>query len=188
MTPEEQLEQIARFQFPDHDFDWLCADDDVSLDPVRRLYHAEKTGPGWQLVPDFLNDLNAIQKAEQRLTDGQWASCIAHLQLVVGLEHFAAMPGRAYLRATATQRAEALLKAIGKWPEPPDTNTYRFFEDVEDRLYWKVPVAVDHYFYKHRDYPERPWLKCKPRSNAAEFELKASRFKEYQPTTESETP
>ncbi len=70
-------------------------------------------------VPDYLNDLNAMHKAERVLSEKEQRDYCFRLllALVDGSvtndlnDHFI------FLHATAAQRAEALLKTIGKWEE-----------------------------------------------------------------------
>lgn len=60
----------------------------------------------WHSLPDYTTDLNAMHHAEEVLTRGRM------------YEYFLNLPGRSHhdnIRATAAQRAEALLKTIGKW-------------------------------------------------------------------------
>ena len=58
-------------------------------------------------LPDYLNDLNAMHGAEKVLTADQW------------YQYDKLMPLRdpQKMHATATQRAEAFLRTIGKWVE-----------------------------------------------------------------------
>lgn len=76
-------------------------------------------------LPNYLNDLNAIHEAEEKLTNEQfydvycrYLSDIAGGSISPGkysttfMEHT-----RNYVSAKASQRAEALLKTIGKWVE-----------------------------------------------------------------------
>lgn len=59
------------------------------------------------MIPDYLNNLNAMHEAENVLTADQW------------YEYDRLMPLRdpQKMHATAAQRAEAFLRAIGKWVE-----------------------------------------------------------------------
>lgn len=65
-----------------------------------------------QPVPDFLNDLNAMHEAELLLLPFEsdawqtYAGWLSHLTPLGGQDH-----------ATASERAMAFLKAIGKWVE-----------------------------------------------------------------------
>ena len=68
-----------------------------------------------ELLPNYLNDLNAMHEAEKVLTVDQ---------LIDQAEWLGAssneMPIKSWvvlLRATAAQRAEAFLRTIGKWEE-----------------------------------------------------------------------
>ncbi len=58
-------------------------------------------------LPDYCNCLNAMHEAEKTLTADQW------------YEYDSKIPLRdpQKIHATAQQRAEAFLKAIGKWKE-----------------------------------------------------------------------
>jgi hypothetical protein len=72
-----------------------------------------------QPIPDYLNDLNAMQVAESSLTDEQHSAFRMHLAGVVGERESPAYstPGwrRRYVSSTAAQRAEAFLRTIHKW-------------------------------------------------------------------------
>ena len=74
-------------------------------------------------LPDYLNDLNAMHEAEKVLTDEQMLNYLDALLDVLGLN---LDPGGWYIdidsvwqmtHATASQRAEAFLRTIGKWEE-----------------------------------------------------------------------
>lgn len=61
--------------------------------------------------PDYCNDLNAMHEAEKTMNNNDWWKFVEHLTNICG-------GGTALgISATATQRAEALLKTIGKWEE-----------------------------------------------------------------------
>lgn len=69
-------------------------------------------------LPDYLNDLNAMHEAEKLLTDEQIWKYISKLVDLTGaesLEEYA--EAFVMIHATAAQRAEALLRTIGKWEE-----------------------------------------------------------------------
>lgn len=74
-------------------------------------------GGGWDMVPDYCEDLNAMAQAEAKLDDIQYnryCACLSKIcsddyhELRKG-EHFSADP----ISATARQRAEALVRALG---------------------------------------------------------------------------
>lgn len=75
-----------------------------------------------RIPPDYLNDLNAMHEAEKFLTTSQ-------PDYLERLKHLTSDPsvmwcGWKLLHATAAQRAEAFLRAIGKWIDsPPSTRT-----------------------------------------------------------------
>ena len=62
-------------------------------------------------TPDYLVDLNAMHEAEKVLTDKQYNI------FALRLGPLTSMRRRQYISATATQRAEAFLRTIGKWEE-----------------------------------------------------------------------
>lgn len=64
-------------------------------------------------LPDYLNDLNAIHAAEEKLTDVQQEQYPIILHEVVGNFAF----WWAIAHADASQRCEALLRTIGKWKD-----------------------------------------------------------------------
>ena len=78
----------------------------------------DKRGLGWlsphgyyASEPDYLNDLNAMHEAEKLLVRLQWVSYLRRLQTLC--DESVTWP----IHATASQRAEAFLRTIGKWEE-----------------------------------------------------------------------
>lgn len=65
---------------------------------------------------DFCSDLNAMHEAEKGLSSEQEKDYFANIKVTVGDHIWYRTVGRSY-RATARQRAEAFLKALGKWEE-----------------------------------------------------------------------
>jgi hypothetical protein len=66
-------------------------------------------------LPDFCNDLNAMHEAEKRLTEEQYEQ-FGHALINKVLSHASSTAAaRMVLSAPAAQRAEALLRTIGKW-------------------------------------------------------------------------
>jgi hypothetical protein len=77
---------------------------------------------GWTVwscgVPDYLNDLNAMHEAEKVLDPkGKDGSYEYWLRTVCHIPERESANGRYFYRATASQRAEAFLRTIGKWKE-----------------------------------------------------------------------
>lgn len=80
-----------------------------------------------EFIPDYLNDLNAMHEAEEKLVamDYQWRNRFAgQLHDLLEREILKADPtcapdvlGFEWIHATAAQRAEALLRTIGKWKD-----------------------------------------------------------------------
>ncbi len=69
-------------------------------------------------IPNYLNDLNAMRDAEKVLATEQHEQ---FRDLLFGLtmvyDHDCELNHRAYISATAAQRAEALLKTLNLWKE-----------------------------------------------------------------------
>ena len=62
-------------------------------------------------IPDYLNDLNDMHEAEKAMNNNDWWKFVEHLTNICG-------GGTALgISATASQRAEAFLRTIGKWEE-----------------------------------------------------------------------
>jgi len=81
-------------------------------------WKTDKRGFGWLSPrgyyapePDYLNDLNAMHDAEKVLVSLQWVSYLRRLQTLC--DESVTWP----IHATASQRAEAFLRTIGKWKE-----------------------------------------------------------------------
>lgn len=84
----------------------------------------DNSGPGpchFQVhdVPDYIHDLNAMHEAESQLSDSQLDDYRFHLmQITKGHPRWSIKMDIALaITADAAQRAEALLRAIGKWKE-----------------------------------------------------------------------
>jgi len=93
MTPEEQRTAIAE----------ACGEDSDSI--VRGL------------IPDYLNDLNAMHEAVMTLNADQMVSMDHHLDVVVGNGRQGLNCEYFLWSATAAQFAKAFLRTIGKWKE-----------------------------------------------------------------------
>ena len=66
---------------------------------------------GFDLAPDYANDLNAVARVEKSLTNSQWWFYVENLTEVCGA-------GVALcISANALQRCEAILRTLGKWKE-----------------------------------------------------------------------
>ena len=75
-------------------------------------------GIKWKRCPDYLNDLNAMHEAEKVLAESQYYDFRQYLkQITMHTKIFMEEHKRAVITATATQRAEAFLRTIGKWEE-----------------------------------------------------------------------
>ena len=66
--------------------------------------------PHWKCAKDYCTDLNAMHEAEKTLTNANMYVMEYHIKAIVKGHGF-------YFHATARQRAEAFLRALGKWEE-----------------------------------------------------------------------
>lgn len=136
MSPEKQRIAIAEFcgwkmeTLPDSRYE-------CGSHACRRDVHIQWNHPFGQYspvehegfigaLPDYANDLNAIHEAELRLTDEQHNNFQAHLmgklRARILKQDELWQSGydpidRALLSAEAEDRAECVVKAIGKWEE-----------------------------------------------------------------------
>ncbi len=106
MTPEAQRIAIAQA------CGWTGFNPDNIPDCLQ--YTARRVNGKWGLIPDYLNDLNAIHDAVKSLPQNIMPRYFACLCNIVS----GALSLYGYSRATeatAAQRCEALLKTINKW-------------------------------------------------------------------------
>ena len=82
------------------------------------LWFPEGKDYGSAGIPNYLNDLNAMHEAEKVL-DPKGKDCGYEywLRTVCHIPERESAKGRYFYRATASQRAEAFLRTIGKWEE-----------------------------------------------------------------------
>lgn len=115
MTPKQQRIAIARF----------CGWNVVSAVGKLPIWVSRKDHQTI-VLPDYLNDLNAMHEAENKLTDSQHGDFTVHLHAIVASKEelhewnknrVYCDERRRYVSSTASQRAEALLRAIGKWKD-----------------------------------------------------------------------
>ena len=113
MTPEQQRIAIAEACGWKETEAWLDG---------RRCFERADINAGWDFdsLPDFLNDLNAMHEAEKVLTPDTIPEYLCQLFDVATNGRSGLYPvAENYLshHATASQRAEAFLRTIGKWEE-----------------------------------------------------------------------
>lgn len=92
--------------------------DDCVSDGQEEVLFADHVTDGAQVrVPRFIDDLNAMHEAEKLLrpggTYGEWARWDSYVQTLG--DGFTGRDDVAH--ATAAQRAEAFLRAVGKWED-----------------------------------------------------------------------
>ena len=69
-------------------------------------------------LPDYIADLNAMNQAEETLTDEQWISYLIKLLQAARDGSFVIEKNmKTVAHATATQRVEAFIRTLGKWEE-----------------------------------------------------------------------
>jgi hypothetical protein len=79
-------------------------------------------GRGGYAIPDYCNDLNAMREAEKTLGNDFRFSVVLYHQLIPLEDQYEdhtitwSIANR-LIKATARQRAQAFLRAIGKWEE-----------------------------------------------------------------------
>ena len=104
MSPEKQRIAIAEacgWQHTNDERIWT----DTSIQRAGRFWHFIEH------LPDYLNDLNSMHKAENSFAlDGKWLNYEKELTRLTPM-------GRCVWHATAAQRAEAFLKTVGRWED-----------------------------------------------------------------------
>lgn len=99
---------------------------DKEFDAAFKKWMDEKPHPHAQLtrpkrvegiVANYTSDLNAMHEAEEKLTNDQWMHYEDILEEVTKRDSGGRFSGRYWIHATAHQRAEALLRTIGKWKD-----------------------------------------------------------------------
>lgn len=109
MNPEQQRVAIAEACGWKETEEWLDG---------RRCFERADSNAGWDFdsLPDFLHDLNAMHEAEKVLNEDQQEQYLNNLYEVCNL-HSMINDAWNLNCATASQRAEAFLRTIGKWEE-----------------------------------------------------------------------
>lgn len=79
--------------------------------------HLEERYPKGYWVRDYVHDLNAMHEAEKVLTDDQFKWYTHWVEKLMPETKY-----RCYLCATASQRAEAFVRSLGKWATTEDSS------------------------------------------------------------------
>ena len=99
MKPEQQRIAIAE----------ACGWTGISYWGAGGINGKHPKEPWTEVIPDYLNDLNAMHEAEDTMYDGQlWIEY--ENVLTTAMDHVGGQ-----FHATAAQRAEAFLKALNLW-------------------------------------------------------------------------
>lgn len=123
MTPEAQRIAIAEacgwthleVYAPTYTFEQFADSERQGVPFVRGLSQQRQL----MQPPDYLSDLNAMHEAEKVLPGGSCGAYACNLGIVIGQS---IQPSGWYdafhlMRATAAQRAEALLRTLSKWTD-----------------------------------------------------------------------
>jgi hypothetical protein len=106
MSTEQQRIAIAK----------VCGWTDISDWKAGGINGKHPTEPWTEVIPDYLNDLNAMHEAEKMLSKDQtYHYCDWLCNELCSYE--TVTPA---VQATAAQRAEAFLSTIGKWTTNPN--------------------------------------------------------------------
>ena len=73
--------------------------------------------PHWKCAKDYCTDLNAMHEAEEQMDEIDWVFFMTELSTLVRLPKQAEVQIKQLVHSTARQRAEAFLRALGKWEE-----------------------------------------------------------------------
>ena len=74
-------------------------------------------GTGFRYPPEYVENLNRMHEAEKHLSESQLSAYVGELANVIINGENKTTLGNQMWHATASQRAEAFLKTIGKWEE-----------------------------------------------------------------------
>lgn len=118
MKPIDQQIAIAK----------ICGWSGLEFNSIGQLLGWRGESPqehGWECAPNYPFDLNACHEMEKALeAKGQFNSFLRQLWSVCCKDDFSVTSGHMdyadlaeVVHATATQRAEAFLRTIGKWTE-----------------------------------------------------------------------
>jgi hypothetical protein len=109
MTPEAQRIAIAEIAYPKLEFEGQFAGE--PKDPQRAAWFWEGSGNIGNILPDYLNDLNAMHEAEKVLTPEQRRKYVGIIFNLPDSEC------ESNTFAAASQRAKAFLRTLGLWHE-----------------------------------------------------------------------
>lgn len=86
-----------------------------SIADDRAVYYAPNSIKTTSVLPDYLNDLNAMHEAEKQIAsnDKMWAKYERELGCAIQVRY--SRDWRPMWHATAAQRAEAFLHTLGLW-------------------------------------------------------------------------
>ena len=120
MTLEDQMIAIGRF------CGWEPCEPRVFLRfaPSHAFMKDGAYYGGFNSLPRYTEDLNAIHDAESLLTDAQHRRYRIQLRMVCHNGSREMINSRKITSATAAQRAEALLKALNLWEPSPPSETH----------------------------------------------------------------
>ncbi len=112
MTPESQRIAIAEA------CGWKLAYYS-SFNDDRAVYYAPNSSATTSVLPDYLNDLNAMHEAEKGLSEFQFADYSFYISKITNSNTGHVVALFEIIHAAAAQRAGAFLKTLGLWKEEP---------------------------------------------------------------------
>lgn len=113
MTPEKQRIAIAKA------CGWTAFKEEIHPAITYLWAFPPEDEGSFDIVPDYLTDLNAIHEAEKVLDDAKWFEYMLNL-MDVCQRHFDLGKWtcvQVCMSATAAQRAEAFLRTLNLWEE-----------------------------------------------------------------------
>lgn len=97
-----------------------CGQHLLKEEVFREFFKLGDCGPRY-VVPDYLNDLNAMHEAEKMIVKSLWDDHTDYLEQVCwcchGWEAMGTDDRRKIITATAAQRAEAFLRTLNLWKD-----------------------------------------------------------------------
>ena len=102
MTPEAQRIAIAE----------ACGWTEISDWGAGGINGKHPTEPWVEVIPDYLNDLNAMHEAEKTLN---FIKAAEYARILTSIAWQSEQPVFAPMTATAAQRAEAFLRTLNLW-------------------------------------------------------------------------
>ena len=122
---------------------------------LRPRLRQDAEGEGHRRPPDYCEDLNAIDKAEETLTSNQWE--VWHR---TAAKLFLSDEQPYHSRLSARQRAEVFLRTVGKWEEES-------LKEIEKLVLARVRTRMSAILLNTRLTPQfAPGVDSRPKADA----------------------